>query len=155
MDGLTLATPARTLDFKLAFKDAVSKVLGIEKSAVVVYSTNVAGRRRLMGVSDSRKLDGAVAGISAVYLVRKSGTTTFALATILTASTAIMSNTLSAAGFTGTTIEEAKVVLGNPSASTTTTTTTGSKSSASSGTRSHLAVMICALAVVVMQSVLL
>jgi hypothetical protein len=153
VDGLILATPARTLEFKLAFKDAVSKVLGIEKSAVVVYSTNVASDRRLMEVSDGRKLDGAVAGVSAVYIVRKSGTTAIVLATVLTASTAIMSNTLSSAGFTGTTIEEAKVTLGNPSAST--TTTTGSKSSASSGTRSHVAIMISALAVVVMQSVLL
>jgi hypothetical protein len=153
VDGLTLASPARTLDFKLAFKDAVSKVLGIEKSAVVVYSTNVDGRRRIMGVSDSRKLDGAVAGISAVYLVRKSGTTAAALATTLSGATASMSNTLTSYGFTGTTVEEAKVTLGNPSTST--TTTTGSKSSASSGTRSHLAIMICALAVVVIQSALL
>jgi hypothetical protein len=156
VDGLTLSTSAKTLEFKVAFKDAVSKVLGINKSAVVVYSTNVAvDRRRLMEVSDSRKLDGAVPGVSAVYVVMKSGTTAAALATTLSGATASMSNTLSSYGITGTTIEEATVALGNPSTSTPTTTTTASKSSASSGTRSHVAIMISALAVVVIQSVLL
>ena len=151
MDGVTLITTQRTLQFKLAVKVAVSKVLKIDQSAVVVYSTSVSGRRRLVEVSDSRKLHGSQAGVSAVYIVTMPGTTTTALATTLSGATANISSTLSSYSFTGTTIREATVVLGNPSKST----TTGSKSSASSGTRSHLAVMICALAVVVMQSVLL
>ena len=152
MDGLTLASSAETLKFKVALKDAVSNVLGINKSAVVVHTTDVAvGRRRLTGASESRKLDGKVPGVEAVYVVTKSGTTVIALATTLTGATASMSNTLSSYGFTGTTIEEATVTLGNPSEST----STGSKSSASSETRSHVATMICALAVVVIQSVLL
>ena len=140
----------------MAFKDAVSKVLGINKAAVSVYSTNVAvDRRRLMGASESRKLDGTAPGINAIYVVTKSGTTAIALATTLSGATASMSNTLSSYGITGTTIEKATVTLGNPSTSTsTTTTTTGSKSSASSGTRSHVVIMICALAVVISQSVL-
>ena len=151
MDGVTLITSQRTLQFKLAVKVAVSKVLKIDQSAVVVYSTSVSSRRRLMEVSDSRKLHGSQAGVSAVYIVTMPGTTTAALATTLSGATANISSTLSIYSFPGTTLREAKVVLGNPSAST----TTGSKSSASSGTRSHLAVMICALAVVIMQSVLL
>ena len=152
MDGVTLITTQRTLQFKLAVKVAVSKVLKIDQSAVVVYSTSVSSRRRLMEVSDSRKLHGAQAGVCAVYIVTMPGTTTTALATTLSMATANISSTLLTYSFTGTTIREATVVLGNPSKST---TTTGSKSSASSGTRSHVAVMICALAVVIMQSVLL
>ena len=153
MDGLILITTARTSQFKQAIQAAVASILGLDKSAVAVYSTN-ASRRRLMGVREvsySRSLHGGVAGVSAVYVVTMTGTTATALAATMSGAASTISNTLSTYGFIGTTVGEATVVLGSPSLST----STGSNSSASSGTRSHVAIMISALAVVIMQSVLL
>jgi hypothetical protein len=153
MDGLLLLTASRTSQFKLAIQAAVASILGLDKSAVSVYSTN-ASRRRLMGVSEgsqTRNLHGGLAGVSAVYVVTMAGTTATALAATMSGATSTISNTLSTYGFIGTTINEATVVLGSPSP----TSPTGSKSSASSGTRSHVAIMISALAVVIVQSVLL
>ena len=151
MDGVALITYPRRMQFELAVEVAVSKVLGINQSAVDVYSTSVSSRRRLMAVSDSRELHGSKEGVNAVYIVTMSGTSVTALATTLSGASGYISSTLSSYGFTESTIREATVTLGNPSKST----STGSKSSASSETRSHVAIMICALAVVVIQSVLL
>ena len=114
MDGVTLVTTMRTLQFKLAVKDGVSKVLGISKSAVVVYSTSASRRRRLMEVSDSRNLHAGAAGVSAVYIVTMSGTSATALSTTLSEGAPTISATLSSYGFSGTTIAEAVAVLGNP-----------------------------------------
>ena len=154
MDGLVLITAARTTVFKQAIQAAVASILGIDKSAVSVYSTNASRRRRLQGVSEvieSRNLHGGQAGVSAVYIVTMAGTSVTALAATMTEGASAISDTLSSTGFPGTSVGEAEVVLGSPSS----TSTTGSKSSASSGTTSHLAVMICALAVVIIQSALL
>ena len=150
---MILITASRTSQFKQAIQAAVASVLGIDKSAVSVYSTN-ASRRRLTGVSEvsyTRNLHGGLAGVSAVYVVTMAGTTATALAATMSGATSSLSNTLSTYGFIGTSIGEASVVLGSPSPST----ATGSKSSASSGTRSHVAIMICAIAVATVQSVLL
>ena len=133
--------------FTQAIKTAVAAILRIDQSAVSIYSTFPSSRRRLMEVGDSRNLHGAQAGINTVYLVTKAGTTSTDLATVLTASTDTIVSALSAVGLSGTTVREATVTVASSS--------TTPKSSASSGTSSHVAIMICALAAVMIPTTLL
>ena len=149
MDGLSLPTTEKKLLFTTVIKTAVAAILKIDMSAVSVYSTFVSARRRLTEVSDSRNLHGAQAGINAVYLVTMSGTTASALKDTLTLSASVIEASLSTAGFADVSVGTAAVALGSPS------TTTASKSSATSRTTSHVAIMICALAAVMMQGTLL
>ena len=133
--------------FTQAIKTAVAAILRIDQSAVSIFSTFPSSRRRLMEVGDSRNLHGAQAGINTVYLVTMAGTTSTELATVITASTDTIKSGLAAVGLSGATVREATVTLASPP--------TSPSSSASSGTSSHVAIMICALAAVMIPTTLL
>lgn len=150
MDGVTLSTTALKEKFTTAVKSGVATILNIEQSAVSIYSTYASVRRRLTEVSDSRNLHGAEAGTKAVYTVTMSGTTKDVIQSSLTTNKNAIVTALSNNGFSGATVRDAEVVEGSPSSST-----TSSKSSAPGGTTLHVAIMICALAAVTIQSTLL
>ena len=99
-----------------------------------------------MEVGDSRNLHGDSSGINTVYTVTKAGTTKTDVQNSLNTNKNIIVTGLSAVGITGTTVRDSAVTLSS---------TTASKSSASSGTSSHVAIMICALAAVMIPTTLL
>ena len=103
-----------------------------------------------MEVGESRNLHGdAGAGIATVYTVTKAGTTRTEIQSTISMNKNIIVTGLTAVGITGTSAGDPLVSLGSPSA------TTASKSSASSGTSSHVVILICALAAVMIPTTLL
>ena len=103
-----------------------------------------------MEVGESRNLHGdAGAGIATVYTVTKARTTITEIRSALSMNKNIIVSGLTAVGITGTSIRDPVVTLGSPGA------TTASKSSASSGTSSHVAILIFALAAVMIPTTLL
>ena len=144
---MVLDSPLKKTLFTQAIRTAVAAILRIDLSAVSVFSTFPSARRRLMEVGDGRNLHGAEAGINTVYLVTKAGTTITELATVISGSTDTIVSGLAAVGISGTTVRAATVTAGSPPGS--------AKSSASSGTSSHVAIMIYALAAVMIPTTLL